>query len=138
MPDGMFNFQSPSATGPDSHNNMNMSSAQSQMHFVPSPQHSQDGHYQSPSQHAGQMHQDSGVSFSTPSHMSQEQASMYNNSQDNGMLYQDSKVYSSPGQMHQLPDDQQMFHHHSPGQGLDMHSQQMYGFVDPHSLGQQQ
>jgi hypothetical protein len=136
MPDGMFNFQSPAANGSESHGSMNMS-AQSQMHFHPSPQHSQDGNYQSPSQHAGQMHQDSGVSFSTPSHMSQDQASMFNNSQDNGMLYQDSKVYSSPGQMHQLPDEQQMFHH-SPGQGLDMHAQQMYGFVDPHSLGQQQ
>ncbi|KJX93895.1 hypothetical protein TI39_contig4243g00001 [Zymoseptoria brevis] len=135
MHDGMFNFQSPSNSGQDSQNNMNMS-GQQQMHFQSSPQHNADSsNYQSPSQHQSSMHQDSGVSFSTPSHISHDQSSMFNSPQDNGMLYQDSKAYSSPGHMQQLADDQQMFT--SPGHGMDMNTQQML-YVDPHSLGQQQ
>lgn len=125
MPDGMFNFQSPPASGPDGQGNIQ---GAPQMNFQ-SP--SNDGtNYNSPS-HQGQAHQDSGVAFSTPS---QDQATLFN-SPDNGMLYQDSKMYSSPGQMHNLPDDQ--FFHHSPANQFDMQGQQMF-FVDPNTLGQQQ
>ena len=98
-----------------------------------SPQHDGGSSYHSPAQQPSQAHQDSGVSFSTPS--GQDQSNMFNNSpQDSGLLYQDSKMYSSPGQMHQLPEDQQLFQN-SPGSGFDMQSQQMF-YVDPNSLGQ--
>ncbi|KXT10182.1 hypothetical protein AC579_4488 [Pseudocercospora musae] len=130
MPEGMFGFQSPPASGPDGILNMN---GQSQVSYQ-SPQHDPTGsNYHSPSQQPGQMHQDSGVSFSTPS---QDQTAMFNSPAENGMLYQDSKMYSSPGQMQHVSDEQQMFHQ-SPGQGFDMQNHQMF-FVDPHSLGQQQ
>lgn len=120
MPEGMFNFQSPSSgNGQDSNMNGN---GQQQMSY-PSPSQQNGSNYQSPS---GQ-HQDSGVSFSTPSHET---------SQENGMLYNESKMYTSPGQMQQLQDE--MFQHQSPGNGFDMQSQQMFGFVDPNNLGQQQ
>lgn len=134
MPDGMFNFNSPSASGPESNGSMNMNNGGSQMNFQ-SPQHDGGSSYHSPAQQPSQAHQDSGVSFSTPS--GQDQSNMFNNSpQDSGLLYQDSKMYSSPGQMHQLPEDQQLFQN-SPGSGFDMQSQQMF-YVDPNSLGQQQ
>ncbi|KAK4504718.1 hypothetical protein PRZ48_002680 [Zasmidium cellare] len=123
MPDGMFNFQSPQASGPEGH--MNMQGAP-QMNFQ-SPSH--DGtNYNSPS-HQGQTHQDSGVDFSTPS---QQQAAMFN-SPDNGMLYQDSKMYSSPGQMNNVSDE---LFQQSPANQFDMQTQQMF-FVDPNTLGQQ-
>lgn len=125
MPDGMFNFQSPQPHGQDGQGNMNMQGAP-QMNFQ-SPSH--DGtNYNSPS-HQGQSHQDSGVDFSTPS---QQQAAMFN-SPDNGMLYQDSKMYSSPGQMQNVPDE---LFHQSPANQFDMQNGQMF-FVDPNTLGQQ-
>lgn len=129
MPDGMFNFQSPQP-GSESQDHMN---GAPQMNF-PSPQHAQDGTAYNSPQHSGQSHQDSGVDFSTPPH---DQTAMFSGQQDNTMLYQDSKMYSSPGQMQQIPDDQQFYHHNS-GNGYDMQAQQMFGFVDPHTLGQQQ
>lgn len=129
MPEGMFTFQSPPPTGPESQNNVNLNGN------FQSPQHVPGGSsYHSPAQHPSQTHQDSGVSFSTPSQ--QEQPTMYTSPQENGLLYQDSKMYSSPGQMHQFPDEPQLFQN-SPESGFDMQSQQMFGFVDPNNLGQQ-
>jgi len=65
------------------------------------------------------------------------------------MLYQDNKMYSSPGQMHQLPDDPQQLHNHMYQQSpmanphgavtvdeLDLNNFGMYGTIDPNSLGQ--
>jgi hypothetical protein len=133
MPDGMFNFQSPApSNGADSNMNMN---GPPQMNYA-SPQHQEGSNYQSPAQSGP--HQDSGVSFSTPSQVPQDQANMFNSPNENGLLYQDSKMYSSPGQMPQLSDEQQMFQQPSPGNGFDMQTQQMFNFVDPNSLGQQQ
>ena len=97
-----------------------------------------------PSQsHPQQMHQDSGVSFSTPSHMSQDQATVYNSPKDSGIVYQDSKMYSSPAQMHHLPHDQSMYHpstlgHGTPGEELDVQNLTMFGTIDPSSLGHSQ
>jgi len=99
-----------------------------------SPQNGPGSSYHSPSQHTSQTHQDSGVSFSTPS---QDQAALYTSPQENGMLYQDSKMYSSPGQMHHFPDESQLFQDGAEN-GFDMQTQQIFGFVDPNNLGQQQ
>lgn len=131
MPDGMFNFQSPPGNGQDGNMNMN---GQQQMNYQ-SPSQQAGSNYQSPSA----QHQDSGVSFSTPSNdVSQDQGTMFHTPNENGMLYNESKMYTSPGQMQQMQDDQQMFQHQSPGNGFDLQTQQMFGFVDPNNLGQQQ
>ncbi|EME47500.1 hypothetical protein DOTSEDRAFT_69441 [Dothistroma septosporum NZE10] len=130
MPDGMFNFQSPQ---PGSESQAHMNGAP-QMNF-PSPPNGQDGTAYNSPQHSGQSHQDSGVDFSTPPH---DQTAMFNSQQDHTMLYQDSKMYSSPGQMQQMPPDDQQFYHHNSGNGFDMPAQQMFAFVDPHTLGRPQ
>ena len=143
MPDGMFTFQSPPASAADSQN-MSNNHHQPQINFQSPPNQSQNGSmFHSPPSHPSQMHQDSGVSMNTPSHVSQDQASMFNSPKDSGILYQDSKLYASPGQLHQMPSDQHMFHHSplhdgSEDSGIDMHSQQMFSFVDPQALGQHQ
>ena len=76
MPDGTFSFNSPPANGAD------MNGHQTPMNFQSPP------------------HQDSGVSFSTPSHMSHDQSNMYNSPRDGSIIYQDSKMYASPTQIH--------------------------------------
>lgn len=117
MPDGTFSFQTPPTTGPD---------------FTGQ----QATNYQSPQQ----LHQDSGVSFSTPS---QDAGNMYNSPKDSGMVYNDGKVYSSPGQMHQIPNDGSGYQQ-SPlgtatsGDDLDMQNLGMYGTINPNSLGNNQ
>jgi len=119
MPNGDFSFQSPPTTGPD------MSGRQQPMS------------YHSPQQ---QVHQDSGVSFSTPS---QDAGHMYHSPKDSGMVYQDAKVYQSPSQMQQMPHDQSGYQQ-SPlanatsGEDMNMHNLGMYGTIDPNSLGQPQ
>jgi len=108
----------------------------------------QDGSttYQSPTPHTHprQMHQDSGVSFSTPSQMSQDRPTIYNTPSESGMLYQDSKMYQSPAPLRQLPEDQQMYHT-SPlsnafvdQEELDLQNMGLYDTIDPHSLGRHQ
>jgi len=93
--------------------------------------------YHSPQQ---QVHQDSGVSFSTPS---QDAGHMYHSPKDSGMVYQDAKVYQSPSQMQQMPHDQSGYQQ-SPlanatsGEDMNMHNLGMYGTIDPNSLGQPQ
>lgn len=122
MPDGSFNFNSPPTSGPDmtgQKTSFNFQSAQSQSQ----PQ---------------TMHQDSGVSFSTPSQG--DQGNMYNSPKDSGMVYQDSKMYQSPGSMHHLPNEQNMYHqsplsHGTPAEELDMQNLGMFGTIDPSSLG---
>ncbi len=117
MPDAAFNFQSPPSASHD------MSGHQQSMNF-PSP------HSQQP-----QMHQDSGVAFSTPS---QDSGTMYGTPKDSGMVYNDGKVYSSPGQMQQLPQDQNIYQQ-SPLSNTasdEMQNLGMYGTIDPNSLGQ--
>ncbi|GAB7357966.1 hypothetical protein MBLNU230_g0133t1 [Neophaeotheca triangularis] len=121
-------------------------SNQDQMNFQHTSNPVQDGSaaFQSPSnpEHAIQMHQDSGVSFSTPPHISEHKSAMYNTPSDSGMLYQDSKMYQSPGQMQHLSDDQQMYHNSPLAHGstnredVDLQNMGMYGTVDPNNLGQ--
>jgi hypothetical protein len=144
MPDGSFDFQSPPGTS-GSHMPFQME-GQPANFKVPPPQTQGEMMFHSPPSqtHGPQSHQDSGVAFSTPSQMPQEQATLFHSPKDSGMLYQDGKVYSSPGQMHPgLADDQNMYHH-SPlanggtGDQLDMNNMGMYGTIDPNSLGQQQ
>jgi hypothetical protein len=104
-----------------------MNGQQTPMNFQSPPSHQQ----------TQQMHQDSGVSFSTPSQ--QDQSNMFNSPKDNGMVYQDSKMYSSPGQLHQLPNEQNMYHQSPLGQstpGEEMNLS-MFGTIDPNALGQQ-
>jgi len=125
MPDGNFNFHTPPTTGPDMQ--------QTPMNFQSPPSHQQQQ----------QMHQDSGVSFSTPSQVSQDQANMFNSPKDGGMVYQDSKMYSSPGQMHHLPNDHNVYQqsplgHATPGEEMDMQNLGMFGTIDPNNLGRHQ
>ena len=156
MPDGPYSFQSPPGTS-GSQVHMPGLEGQHQLSFdCPPPPQAHDGSmlFQSPPPpHAPQQqqHQDSGVSFSTPSHLLRDQqAAVFNSPKDNtGMLYQDNKMYSSPGQMHQLPDDPQQLHNHMYQQSpmanphgavtvdeLDLNNFGMYGTIDPNSLGQ--
>jgi hypothetical protein len=118
LPDGSFNFHTPTTSAPD----MN---GQQQMAF------------QSPHTHQPQMHQDSGVSFSTPS---QDTGNMYNSPKDSGMVYQDAKVYSSPSQMHQVPNEQNVYQQSPLGNatsGEDLDMQHLgFGTIDPSNLGQ--
>nr|POE85135.1 homeobox protein hoy1 [Quercus suber] len=120
LPHGDFDFTT--SSGPGS------------MSFECGPTQIHDGSmsFHSPTQHQGSQHQDSAVSFSTP-----EQSMMFHSPKDNAMLYQDSKVYSSPGQMQQHPDEHQNIYQHThlvPGSsGDDMLT--MYGTIDPHNLG---
>lgn len=122
LPNGDFDFNSPPGPGP--------------MGFECPPTQNHDGSilYHTPgAQQGSQHHQDSAVSFSTP-----EQAGMFHSPKDNNPLYQDSKVYSSPGQM-QPPhsDEQQHIYHHSPlAGGASSNMMNMYGTIDPNSLGQ--
>ena len=130
MGDAPFNFHTPPTTGADMH------SHQTPMNFQSPPHQTQDGSMTfqaTPQSQPQQMHQDSGVSFSTPSHMPQDQATMYNSPQDSGILYQDSKMYHSPAQMHHLPHDQHMY---QQGEELDMQNMSMFGTIDPSNLGQ--
>lgn len=156
MPDGNFNFQSPPGT---MHSQMHlpMDGQQSQQHpmsfDVPLPP-SQDGSmvFQSPSpyvpqpvqQQQQQHHQDSGVAFSTPTHPPKDHSTTFNSPKDSGMFYQDSKVFSSPGQMQAQMSDEQNHYLQSPLGPNDgasagdagMHHLGMYGTIDPNSLGQ--
>lgn len=142
MPDGSYDFQSPAPAGASgSQVPMPPNGQPGSFHFEVPPPHTQDSSmaFQSPSTQApGQQHQDSGIAFSTPSNMSHEPHAMYNSPKDGAMFYQDSKVYDSPGQMHQLPDDQNIYHQ-SPlanATSSEDYSLGMYGTIDPHSLGQ--
>ena len=64
---------------------------------------------------------------------------MYNSPKDSGIVYQDSKMYSSPAQMHQLPhnNEHQMYAQGTPGEEMDMHNLGMFGTIDPNNLGHQ-
>jgi len=160
MPDGNFTFQSPpGAMNAQLH--LPLEGQQQQQHhpinFDMQLPPSQDGSmvFQSPPQYIPQpqQHQDSGVSFSTPSHPSHDpSATAFTSSptkDNNAMFYQDAKVFSSPGQMPcQLStDEQQSLYQQSPlandgtingGEQSDMHHLGMYGTIDPNSLGQHQ
>lgn len=143
-----FNFQSPPA-GPDQQMNMPYRPQDNQMNFQSPPQHDGSMSFQSPSQqnhqhHQQNLHQDSGIAFqSPPSHMSQDQGAMFQSPKDGGMLYQDAKMYQSPGPMHHLPEQGAMYHQSPLGDGttneeLDMQNLGMYGTIDPNNLGQHQ
>ncbi|KAK4546358.1 hypothetical protein LTR36_002035 [Oleoguttula mirabilis] len=147
MPHGSFDFQSPPGiSGSQVH--LPLDGQHNNLHFeMQPPPQVQDGSmvFQSPPSHSQglQQHQDSGVSFSTPSHVQQDPATIFNSPTDSGMLYQDSKMYTSPSQMHRLPDEQSMYHnsplaHGSNSDDMDMHNLGMYGTIDPNSLGQHQ
>lgn len=133
MPHGAFDFQSPPGTS-GSQVQLPLDGSSHQGFDTQAPPQTQDGSmmFQSPS-HVPQQHQDSGISFSTPSHMQQDQATVFNSPKDSGMLYQDSKMYSSPRAMHQLPDEQGMYHNSPLSNGT---TGEEFLYVDPNSLGQ--
>jgi hypothetical protein len=139
MPQGSFDFQSPPGTNGGSQMHLPLDGHQEQQSFDLSmpPQQTQDGSmvFQSSPTHIPQQHQDSGVSFSTPTHVSQDQTVTFNSPKDSGMLYQDSKVFSSPGQMHQLPDDQHIYQNSPLANGT---SSDEFLYIDPNSLGHHQ
>lgn len=147
MPNGSFDnyLHSPPGAVPDAQN-IQAFRNQDQMHFRNAPNSTQEGSmtYQSPSnpENPPQMHQDSGNSFSTPPHMPEHKAAMYSTPSDSGLLYQESTMYQSPGQMQHLSEDPQMYHN-SPlannstnQEGLEMQHLGMFGTVDPNNLGQ--
>jgi len=87
------------------------------------------------------MHQDSGIAFSTPSHIPQDQQYNFNSPKDTGMVYNDSKVYQSPAPMQHMVDDnvyqQSPLGQSTPGQASDMDMQNMGLYIDPNNLSQQ-
>jgi hypothetical protein len=95
--------------------------------------------FDSPSQH----NQDSAIAFSTSSQGSQDQAAMFNSPKDGGVMYQDGKMYASPGHLQQASEEHGMFHQSPMANGamtqsFDMNGQPMYSFVDPTNLGHAQ
>ncbi|KAK5118955.1 hypothetical protein LTR62_000166 [Meristemomyces frigidus] len=133
MPNGSFDFQSPPGTSQSQLHNPfdgsmppNFDMPQHQTHDPSLLFHSTPTH----NNHLPQNHQDSGVSFSTPSHMSRG-----DHSKDNGMLYNDSKVYTSPAQMHRLVEDEQSLYQNSPLAHTTNGDEFLY--IDPNHLGQQ-
>ncbi|KAK3680152.1 hypothetical protein LTR78_000529 [Recurvomyces mirabilis] len=127
---GSFDFQSPPGTS-QSHVRNPFDGSMPQTFDMP-PQQTQDGSmifHSTPTHnpHVPQNHQDSGISFSTPSQMSRD------HSKDGGLLYQDSKVYTSPGQMHQLPDEQSMYQNSPLAHQTSTGDEFLY--IDPNHLG---
>ncbi|KAI7342673.1 hypothetical protein KC354_g16152 [Hortaea werneckii] len=140
LPNGPFDFQSPTAAHGQPLS-IQPDGSQSDFQFDVPPYQSQENPmvFQA-NQGQQQQHQDSGVAFSTPSQMSQEPAMMYQSPKENGMLYQDSKMYSSPGQMQHMSDEQSMYNHSPLANHNSVHDYNlgMYGTIDPNNLGQQQ
>ncbi|KAK3681883.1 hypothetical protein LTR37_020793 [Vermiconidia calcicola] len=126
MPDNTYNFHSPPPSGPDMHGQHQAMS----FHSPSNRNHDGSMTFQSPSAHSNpqQLHQDSGVSFSTPPQGSHDPT-------DTGMVYHDSKMYSSPGQLQHLANEQSMYHG-TPREELDMQNLGLFGTIDPNSLGQ--
>lgn len=127
------NFHSPLADN-SFHFDVPPPSSDGHMPFQSPPEQAHDGsmNFQSPSQPSSTIHQDSGVSFSTPSQMPHEHS-------DKGLMYHDAKVFQSPPQLQHMHDDHNpyhqspLYHHAPPGHEFDMPS-----FIDPNSLGQHQ
>jgi hypothetical protein len=97
--------------------------------------------FQSPTP-GGNMHQDSGIAFSTPSHIPHDQQYNFNSPKDTGMVYQESKVYQSPAPMQHMVDDNNVYQQSplgqsTPGQASDMDMQNMGLYIDPNNLSQQ-
>jgi len=149
MPDGSYAFQPPPNTS-NPHASLPLD-GQHQLGFDMPPPQTQDGSmvFQSPPAYAAQQqqqHQDSGVSFSTPSHLTPHDiTTVFNSPKDSSMLYHDSKCYSSPIQMHPLSDEHALYQH-SPlavtstsagGSDPELHNLGIYGTIDPNNLGQQ-
>lgn len=82
-----------------------------------------------------QQHQDSGISFSSPNHMPRDRVSQYNSPKDSGMLYQDAKVFSSPGQMAQPLNSDPDVYQNSPLANTTTAGDE-YLYIDPNHLGQ--
>lgn len=140
LPEGAFNYQSPPGTSGGHPVPMPMHDQHVQMNFQSPPHQTQDGsmvfHSPQGQPHHSQQHQDSGVSFSTPSNMSHEQTTTFDSPQNSGMVYQESKMYASPGQMQQQLSDEQHLFPATSGEESDMNNFVMY--VDPSNLGQPQ
>lgn len=139
VPDGSFHSYTPAGNLPD------MAGQQTPMNFQSPTHHGQDNSiYQTTPSHSNTQstHQDSGISFSTPSHLSQAQ-STYNSPKDHGRLFYqqaDGKMYSSPAQLHQLPQDPNFMYRHlsldgTPDELNELHNLGMFGTIDPHNLG---
>ena len=133
MPDTPFDFNSPAPA------NMKMQlpfRTQDQYHSSPHPSQQQV------------MHQDSAISFQSPTSMphGDNGHNLYQTPKDN-MMYQDSKMFQTPGQMHDSsqftsPHDNSMYHspsiqaggHHN-AEEIDLNSFVHYGgTIDPSSL----
>lgn len=141
LPDSQFNFEMPQSV--ESQMSLPYRAQEGGLSFQ-SPPHQTPDHmsFQSPTPGAN-MHQDSGIAFSTPSHVPQDQQFNFNSPKDSGMVYQDSKVYQSPAPMQQLSEDSNMYQQSplgqgTPGQASDMDMQNMGLYVDPHNLSQPQ
>jgi hypothetical protein len=142
LPDAQFNFDLPQQ-GMEGQMHLPYRVPDGAMQFQSPTHQTHDGSmtFQSPTpaQQIQQMHQDSAVAFSTPSHMPHDQAINFNSPKDGGLLYQDSKVYTSPTPMQQLAQEEHAYQQSplnetTPSQAeLDMQNLGM--FVDPHSLG---
>jgi hypothetical protein len=138
MPDTQFSFDMPQSA--ESQMSLPYRAHDGTMNFQ-SPPH-QDMSFQSPTP-GGNMHQDSGIAFSTPSHAPHDQHYNFNSPKDSGMVYQDHKMYQSPAPMQQLPDDQNMYQQSplsqsTPGQASDIDMQNMGMYIDPNNLSQPQ
>ena len=150
LPDGSYHFQTPpgtsgSQTSMPMDNNSNNPHNQMPFDCPPPPPHDGSMIFQSPpNRHIMQQHhQDSGVAFSTPSHLPPDSAAIFDSPKDHSsLLYQDhgdAKLYTSPGQIQPHLQDEQPQHvyQHSPlvhGYGGDEYG--LYNTIDPHSLGQ--
>ncbi|OQO14806.1 hypothetical protein B0A48_00188 [Cryoendolithus antarcticus] len=140
MPDGSFTFEMPPPSTSHSDLNIPYRIADGTGDYQSPPHQPQDGSMSFPSHTPGQQHQDSGVSFDTPSQMPREQAMHFQSPKNGGLLYQDSNVFQSPSPMHHVPEGQQSYHpspqkHDSPTQEqIDM--QNMGMFIDPNSISQ--
>ncbi|WPG99850.1 Hypothetical protein R9X50_00267000 [Acrodontium crateriforme] len=147
MADGTFSFQSTPNNG-DTPQMQLQSQPGGNLSFDCPPSQGHDGSmiFSSPTPHpqGPQNHQDSGIAFSTPSHVThQDQMNMFTPN-ESGMVFHDSgKIFSSPGQMNQQLDEKSMYqtsplggHGGSMSEELDMNNLNMYGTVDPQDLGQ--
>jgi hypothetical protein len=140
MPDAQYNFEIPQSA--DSSMSLPYRGQDGALGFQ-SPPHQTPDHmsFQSPTP-GGNMHQDSGIAFSTPSHIPHDQQYNFNSPKDTGMVYQESKVYQSPAPMQHMVDDNNVYQQSplgqsTPGQASDMDMQNMGLYIDPNNLSQQ-
>jgi hypothetical protein len=136
MHDGPYNFEIP-PTSADSSMSLPYRGQDGPINFQSPHQTPDHMAFQSPTP-GGNMHQDSGIDFSTPSH---DQQYNFNSPKDSGMVYNDSKMYQSPAPMQHLTDDHNVYQQSplgqsTPGQASDIDMQNMGLYIDPNNLSQ--